>query len=510
VTTPEPKTTLLDQVALLALSLTVFLGKPLDYTLPPMDSSTYARLALDATRHPGIRLPIGDLRTGDGFWPTGFNDHPFTLIWLSGKLMRLIGANAFSARILSALMATLCIFGVYYYGKRALRSSSAGLLATLMLFTSPIFFSNAAAFQLDSSLLAGIVLSFLGYLTGSLPLTVAGTVVAVWVKGPLGFLVYPSVLLYLLITRNRERAAWKKFLIFSLAGVGAGSLIWVAIGTVGGWDLVYDYWRRWIWGQVAMQAESSNLGTFGIILRKNFLWVGWLFLTFYIGIRKRLFRLPEFTLPLIGAGIVFLLVFLMKAKFQHYYLPCFPLLALCAAVAFREFSEKYSAQIRIGIFGLGMILPAFLLATPTPLGVERFPQLRRWTPFIQQMGTCRDRIVLLDSEIPYGSIKDYAAVLEFYTNRETYGVPDCSALKTAIENDRRVAWVILSERLYQSCFPITEKSPLTAYLRFGSQILLSRYSKGEKALDLAPLQNELQAVKDCETPEVRGSSPFRH
>src|SRR5690606_27962860 len=139
-------------------------------------------------------------------------------------------------RLLAGMIAVACILAIYYFGLRVLRSRAAALIGALLFLTTPMFISNGAKFQLDPSLMLGITLSFCGYLASSLPLTVVGTVIGVWVKGPLGFLVYPSALLFLLLRRTGDRKEWKKFLLYSVVGVTAGAMIWVIIGVFGSWN----------------------------------------------------------------------------------------------------------------------------------------------------------------------------------------------------------------------------------------------------------------------------------
>jgi hypothetical protein len=286
-------------------------------------------------------------------------------------------------------------------------------------------------------------------------------------------------------------------------------LIWIAIGVFGSWSLVADYWGRWVFGQVAGGGYSPNLATFAFILKRNFLWLLWIVLIFRAAFRGGFFREMRFVAPAAGTAIVFLLVLSMRSKYEHYYMPCFPLLAICAMCVFREWAERWGNRIRTGFYALAFLVPAFLLGAPVPLGAEKFPQLRAWIPFIQSHGSCRDRIALVEDRVPYGSNRDYAAVLQFYTNRMTFGVPGCDGLKTAAASNPPPTWVIMDENLWRICGTDDALSHYIPAFRYGSQLLLSPIDLRGTTMDLSFLRGELKAIADCEIPEWKATRYFK-
>lgn len=81
-------------LALFGLSLCVFLGKSHETSLQALDSTTHAMLALEVTsKGPLPALPMANFVTNHRPDAT-FNDHPFTLFYLVGWVMRTLGPEA--------------------------------------------------------------------------------------------------------------------------------------------------------------------------------------------------------------------------------------------------------------------------------------------------------------------------------------------------------------------------------------------------------------------------------
>jgi hypothetical protein len=49
---------------------------------------------------------------------------------------------------------------------------------------------------------------------------------------------------------------------------------------------------------------------------------------------------------------------------------------------------------------------------PIELVPEMFPALRRFNPIIQSYGSCRDKVLYIDGNQPYGSYGDYGVEIE--------------------------------------------------------------------------------------------------
>jgi 4-amino-4-deoxy-L-arabinose transferase-like glycosyltransferase len=500
---------MLSLLSLVGLSISIFLGKSYLNTLQAMDSSVYARLALDATRNGFLpRLPIGHYMMGQGHWPEGFNDHPFTLIWINGWIMRALGPSTWSARLLPALLSVLCIFVIYLIGKKLYRSHAVGVVAGFIGLATPLFMSYGSRFHLDSAMLLGILISFYGWIASSQLATLAGTMFAVWVKGPLGFLLFPVVFISGFLSRSWDQARIKKFVLLSIFALILGGSIWIVIGFLGGFDLVTDYWKRFVMGQVLNRATVPTLPILSKIFLKWSLWSVLLGLAIFRYFKQKRYRDENFNLPLIAGFFILTLVSSMKFKYEHYYLPMFSFFALFIAGSFQGWIEKNATRLQRALLFLAILTPPVLLATPIDIGVEKFPQLRAMIPYIKSQGTCRDTLIFLEGSQPYGSIGDYAAVLQFYTNRHTIEAR-CDGLEEALTRTQ-AAWLLGSDELFKKCSTDATRNKYPSSIRFGSQVLWSRYPLTSHAqLDLTPLALPYTAISDCELPKLPKSRYFK-
>jgi len=157
---------------------------------------------------------------------------------------------------------------------------------------------------------------------------------------------------------------------------------------------------------------------------------------------------------------------------------------------------------------LGFLIPPILLAGPIDIGVEKFPQLRKMIPYIQSYGTCQDTIVFLEGSQPYGSIGDYAAVLQFYTNRHTVEAR-CENLGVILQ-ETQAAWLLGREEMFKACSTDATRNAYPSSIRYGQQILWSRYALSSNSqMDLTPLALPYKATADCELPKLPKSRYFK-
>src|SRR5207247_3176826 len=100
--------------------------------------------------------------TGDYITPrlygTPWFEKPVLVYWLAAIGYKLLGFNEAGARFPSAVAATICVFFVYWCGRK-LWDAAIGFLAGLMLATSIGFFAFARASSLDIPLLACLTLA---------------------------------------------------------------------------------------------------------------------------------------------------------------------------------------------------------------------------------------------------------------------------------------------------------------------------------------------------------------
>ena len=110
--------------ALLSLSLTCFLGKSYESTIPATDTGTYAYLGLDTTGHGVLpKLPMSKTSEGGHWGDSGYREMPFTFPYLSGVTQRIFGPSAWSARLLSGLFSVTCVMLTVLLGTELTRIS---------------------------------------------------------------------------------------------------------------------------------------------------------------------------------------------------------------------------------------------------------------------------------------------------------------------------------------------------------------------------------------------------
>lgn len=141
---------------------------------------------------------------------------PVLLFWASALSMRLGGVNEAAARFPSALAAAAGVFAVYFLGQR-MYGARAGLLAGLVLASSPMYIAFGRIVIFDMMLTAFVSASLLFFylaLTESAPsrkrafslLMYSAMALAVLTKGPVGAVIPLAVMFaYLFLTRRLQR-----------------------------------------------------------------------------------------------------------------------------------------------------------------------------------------------------------------------------------------------------------------------------------------------------------------
>ncbi len=483
--------------ALIALSVIVFNGKSYETTLQAIDSSVYARLALNATPNGWPpKLPIPDTA---GRWIDGFNDHPFTLLFVNGEIMRALGPGAWSARLLPGLFSVGCVGLIYWLGS-LLFSPVVGLIAGVVLASSPEFIGYGARFHFDTPLTFFILLSFIGFQRRSVALMGIAAGLGIWVKNPVALLLFPSGLLALAMCGQLNRKEFSRLFRAGVLAVVVGALFWVITGEVGGWNLVRDYWSRQVFGTaVGGRGEHITFFLFADILRHRYWpWLPVLLLALFFLIRNRRWRNFEFALPLAGALVTILGISSMNFKFPHYYLPMYPFLALLIAGSGRRWLERNVSGVETALVVASLVAGALLVSNPIALAPEMFPALKRFDAIIQSYGKCSDKVLFVDGGQPYGSFGDYAAEVNFYTGRRLLDSSCGNA--AAILGAEKPAWIIVSRENSSKCFKPELLAAYSSRFAMGNQLLLSSIMTAKdsnSAVDLTVLERELKVANDC-------------
>jgi hypothetical protein len=485
-------------LGLLSLSVCVFLGKSWETSLQALDSTTHALIALEVSKgEGGPRLPMKNLETN--LRPDArFNDHPFPLFYFNGKIMRTLGPGAWGARLLPALFSAGCILLTAWLGT-LLFSFPVGLLGGLITLLSRDFVLIGSRFHLDTPMIFFILLSFVLWVKNR-PLS-AGLAagIGIWMKSPVSLLLFPAVGLTLLFLGKLDRKALRKLFTGALIAVVTGGLVWVLTGILGGFDLVSDYWMRQVLG-TAVGGRGSTGSTdhwLGLaLLRRNYQPWFWLllFATGRIFFRK-LWRHEGILLLLSSALVLELVMSLIRFKHYWYFLPVLPFLGLLCVAPFEAALARARPLIENSITAMGILAPMLLVSLPVPLGPEDHPGLRKLAPFIQAYGTCRDRILYIDGEQPFGSDLNSTYELAFYTGRRILQ----GVCKDAMDLVKRESpeWIVVTGINRRRCLAREVGAAYPVEWNFGGQFLLARNVPEQKQGDLTPLVRELKPPLDC-------------
>jgi 4-amino-4-deoxy-L-arabinose transferase-like glycosyltransferase len=489
---------LLPVLGLLSLSVSVFLGKSWETSLQALDSTTHALISLEASKGgSGPRMPMQNLETN--LRPDArFNDHPFPLFYLNGKVMRWFGPDAWSARLLPTLFSVGCILLTAWLGT-LLFSFPVGLIGGLITLMSRDFVLIGSRFHLDTPMIFFILLSFILWVRKRPWSAGLAAGLGIWMKSPVSLLLFPSAGITLLFLRKLDRKALGNLALSSLIAVTTGALVWVLTGLLGGFDLVSDYWTRQVFG-TAVGGRGTGGTTdhwLGLaLLKRNYQPWFWLLLIAIGRIFYRRLWKKEGILLLLSATIVLELV-MSVIRFKHYwyFLPVFPFLGLLCVAPFEAGLARIRPFLENSITGLGIVIPMLLISLPISLGPEDHPGLRKLSPFIQAYGTCADRILYIDGEQPFGSDLNSTYELAFYTGRKILQA-GCDHAMDLLKRESP-EWIVVTGMNRMRCLApeITLQYPVE--WNFGGQFLLSRKVPEEKQGDLTPLVRELKPPLDC-------------
>ncbi len=484
--------------SLLCLAVVVFIGKSYETSLNGIDANIHARAALSVTQNGFFpKLPI--LLPNEASWKNNpsFNDHPFFYFYINGWVMRAFGPSAWSARLLTALFGLGCIFFTYALGT-ALRSKELGFLAAFILMTTREFIFSSASMSLDPPMLFFILLSFYFWRMKKWGWMGLACGFGLWIKTPVVLLVFPTAVL-LSFFESTYRKEFHLIVKSFLLALTVGSLVWIMTGLGGGWDLVLDYWQRQIWG-TAFEGRGSALGKdywlFFYSLKGGYWpWFILLFLSIPVALIRRSFFFSEFLVPFVGGGVLILIISFLRFKQSHYFLPCYPFLALLSASILCPTFEKYGEKIYKGFTFLTPLLFAVIITCPISFGPEFYPHLRKFAPFIQEDRNCNSKILLVRGGEPYKSALDFTFWLNFYTAKTTL-TANCGEAN-ALAKDLNPGWIILSNDNFEHCLSSENKARFSIRFVYDGQTLLKHDLTPRNVFDLTPLKKEMAAVREC-------------
>jgi 4-amino-4-deoxy-L-arabinose transferase-like glycosyltransferase len=124
-------------------------------------------LGPDEPRYAGVAREM--YLTGDYITPRLYGvpwfEKPVLMYWMAAIGYKLFGLNEWGARFPSALSATMCVFLVYWCGRR-FWSRSVGFLSALIMASSIGFFAFARAASMDMPLTACLTMALVFFLFG--------------------------------------------------------------------------------------------------------------------------------------------------------------------------------------------------------------------------------------------------------------------------------------------------------------------------------------------------------
>ncbi len=504
-------------VSLLALAAVVFMGKANETLLRGIDSNIHAAVAMGATSHglmPKLPMPFRPYTQSGPSAPvlkvpgSTFNDHPFFLFWLNGLAMRVLGPQAWSARLLTGLFSVGSVFLTLSLG-RILVSPVFGFVSAIFLVFCRDFVLTSATMSLDTAMVFFILLSFYFAVQRRFLLVGAVAGVGLWMKTPVVLLVFPTFFLKELVQACSHRD-WTKWMISMrrwgwslLIALCVGSWIWIVTGVFGGWDLVQDYWVRQLWGTAVGgrgQGGGTQWGFFFHFVRTGFI-PGLPFLLWALVkiVRQRRFLEEPFLISVLAVLVMASVVTALRYQLGHYITPVFPFLALISAYAVHEIAARNEAKVYLATCTFAPLLMAALLIFPISMGPEAFVALKKFMPLIQAHGDCDDVIGVVPGGEPIGSALDYELVLNFYTSHPVE-VMECKQLRQKLEAKRPPVWLIVAEENLEPCLPPQDREVYRSILRVGHQYLFTIQDLNRGVFDLTPLELELRPTQDCRSP----------
>lgn len=266
-------------------------------------------------------------------------DKPALLYWLQIAAYSVFGVNELAARLPSALASLITLLAVYALGRRMFAPQE-GLLAALVLATSPAFVGAAHFGNPDALLLATTTLA-LTLFWGDYQSDGKGWLVGVGIaaglgvlaKGPVGFVLPAAVAGLFLLCQGQLRRLLDFRVLTLLAAcvlVAAPWYAWVAAETRGLWVKEFWFKHNVARASAVMESHGGPVFYYLLVLVPGLLpWSIFLIPTCWRGWAAR--REPATCFLLLWAGVYLLFFSLARTKLPNYVLPAYPALALLTA-----------------------------------------------------------------------------------------------------------------------------------------------------------------------------------
>ncbi|HNT37030.1 MAG TPA: glycosyltransferase family 39 protein, partial [bacterium] len=319
-----------------------------------------------------------------------YDQKPPLSFWIYALMLKLAGGriSVWHLRLAPILFAMATLGMTYFLGRRVC-GEKVGFLASLMVFTSTVFISEATEVKMDIMFTAWITLSLTLWLcrTKGEPLGLlrafgvwAALAAAFFTKGPLAILIVISSI----ATEAWSEHTWKVFrdarTVWGLLGLGLLIAGWLhAQASAAGSEFVATQVRGETLNRLLHGAHDEPVWFyFNSLYQKIFTpWV-LLWIPLFLRLRSGQMRFPKQLLPFAGwFAIPFLILIIARGKRPPYMLPLLPAMAIVTAwlldrlIEERRFAPKLNRALCIlfPILGVALLIAVIILQRFTQLHV---------------------------------------------------------------------------------------------------------------------------------------------
>jgi len=306
----------------------------------------------------------------NGFFsiPPNHDGHVPLFSWILATGYTIFGETPFLSRLIVALLSFVAVYFTYLLGK-FLYNKQVGIIASLLMFFSPIYFAISGQALIDIPLVTFTVITLYFGLKKKITPYLISACLLILVKEP-GFLVIIALSFYQLIKKEKL----KTFLIY--------------ISPL----LILFIWLFWYymqtghmgWFKPYRSIETLNLGWFKLpipdfpmIFKKsvtiiyqlffwNYHWIPALIICVVIFFRKKNFKFKKDSIPFLIIIGLFLLAFSYVNLLPRYLLPLYPFFFIFSAHALNSFRKKWVIFL--------MIIILFISAYRWNYGLKGFIQ----------------------------------------------------------------------------------------------------------------------------------------
>ncbi len=324
-----------------------------------MDAMTYAVLAKNILRE-GSWFPLH--YTSQAY--ATFSQHPPLHMWLLAFFFKIVGITTVNARLFAALFSFGTLFLVVMWVRR--RSGIwTGVVAGLLLLTSPAYLKFGTDCLLDTSLVFWMLLASILFERGKKWDGVGVGICqafAFLTKGLASLSLPLSLFAFLFFNRAKTRD-----FIFSQMVFGVVLGIWIAFA--GGDDFLRHYWQESVAHRVFLGDPYARWNLLKYLLT-NWPWT----LFFLYSLKKQSRELWTLNALFHIGGFFF-----SGHWFEHYLVPFYPFACMSVAMILAPFLQRWEKKIVVFFSGVAGALLLAICFWPGRLRTERQEPIRRVT-----------------------------------------------------------------------------------------------------------------------------------